>query len=132
MSSPSFGPALVGVLKPWIVIPRWALGMDAERLRLTFLHEVEHRDARDTSLLLAASLAAALNPWNPAMWWCVRRLRQSVELDCDGPCSTTTTTQPEPNSAPVIEDPAVYRAYPGFAMSRPIERVLSRQNILKA
>jgi outer membrane receptor protein involved in Fe transport len=34
-------------------------------------------------LLGAACLAAAIMPWNPAVWYMLSRLRLSVELDCD-------------------------------------------------
>lgn len=81
--SGSFGPALVGVLSPEIVIPRWALRLPPEDLRLACLHEAEHRAARDTVLLLGAALAATLMPWNVALWWHARRLRAAVEVDCD-------------------------------------------------
>lgn len=81
--SGSFGPALVGVLSPEIVIPRWALRLPREDLRLACLHEAEHRAAHDTLLLLGGALVAALMPWNVALWWQARRLRAAVEVDCD-------------------------------------------------
>ena len=81
--SDGFGPALVGFLSPKIVVPTWALGLDDEQLRMTLLHEAEHRTARDTLLLLGSSIAVALTPWNAALWWASSRLRQAVELDCD-------------------------------------------------
>ncbi|HET7551538.1 MAG TPA: M56 family metallopeptidase [Gemmatimonadaceae bacterium] len=37
----------------------------------------------DPLLLFAAAWLVALIPWNPALWWCARRLRLAVELDCD-------------------------------------------------
>ncbi len=81
--SDGFGPALVGFLSPKIVVPTWALGLDDEQLRMTLLHEAEHRTARDTLLLLGSSIAVALTPWNAALWWASSRLRHAVELDCD-------------------------------------------------
>jgi TonB family protein len=38
---------------------------------------------RDTSLLLFGAATAVLMPWNPVVWWMVRRLRTCVEQDCD-------------------------------------------------
>lgn len=81
--SPDFGPALVGVVHPEIVLPRWALALPEEDQRLACLHEAEHRDARDTWLLMGAALCAAAMPWNPTLWWQLRRLRAAVEVDCD-------------------------------------------------
>ncbi len=81
--SDGFGPAVVGFFAPRIILPRWILGLRPEQLRLAFLHEWEHRAARDTLLLLASSTVVVLAPWNAAMWWVASRLRQAVELDCD-------------------------------------------------
>jgi hypothetical protein len=81
--SDDFGPALLGVRAPRVVLPRWTLRLDPEQVRMVVLHEEEHRRAGDGHLLLAATLAAILAPWNPALWWQLRRLRAAVELDCD-------------------------------------------------
>jgi len=81
--SDGFGPALLGVRAPRVVLPCWTLGLEAGRLRLVLLHEEEHRRAGDGRLLLAGTLAAVLAPWNVALWWQLRRLRAAVELDCD-------------------------------------------------
>ena len=81
--SDDFGPALVGVWAPRIVLPQWALRLTPEALRITCLHEAEHKAARDTWLLFGGALLVALTPWNPLVWWQVSRLRTAVELDCD-------------------------------------------------
>ncbi|MDX1647115.1 MAG: M56 family metallopeptidase [Longimicrobiales bacterium] len=81
--SEDFGPALIGIGTPRIVLPAWALRLSREALRLACLHEAEHRDAGDLKLLLAGAVALALMPWNPALWWQARRLRAAVEIDCD-------------------------------------------------
>lgn len=81
--SRDFGPALVGVIHPEIVLPRWALRMSEEDQRLACLHEAEHRTAHDTWLLLAGAVGVALMPWNVVLWWQLRRLRGAVEVDCD-------------------------------------------------
>ena len=77
------GPALVGVLHPRVVLPEWALGAPSAQLDLMLAHEQEHGRARDPLLLLAAALAAAVMPWNIAIWWQLHRLRLAVEVDCD-------------------------------------------------
>jgi hypothetical protein len=81
--SDGFGPALLGFGRPRVVVPRWALGLAPEQLRLVLLHEEEHRRAGDAPTLLAAALAVVAAPWNLAFWWQLRRLRAAVELDCD-------------------------------------------------
>jgi hypothetical protein len=81
--SDGFGPALVGIRAPRVVLPSWTLGLEADRLRLVLLHEEEHRRAGDGRLLLAGTLAVVLAPWNVPLWWQLRRMRAAVELDCD-------------------------------------------------
>jgi beta-lactamase regulating signal transducer with metallopeptidase domain len=82
--SPEAGPAVVGLSRPEIVVPRWLLLRSPEEQRLTLAHEQEHVRARDPFLLAAACVAAVLLPWHPAVWWMLSRLRLAVELDCDG------------------------------------------------
>lgn len=77
------GPAVVGLGVMEIVLPEWVLSLDRPLLTMVLRHEEEHRRARDPLLLFAAALLIALIPWNPALWWCARRLRLAVELDCD-------------------------------------------------
>ena len=79
----SIGPATVGVLNARVVIPRWVLALPPVQRRYVLRHEEEHRNSRDTLLLLVASLAAVLGPWNLPIWWHLRRLRLAVEVDCD-------------------------------------------------
>lgn len=81
--SDDFGPALLGLRRPAVVLPRWALGLSADRVRWIVLHEEEHRRGGDALLLLAGALALVAMPWSPALWWQVRRLRAAVEVDCD-------------------------------------------------
>jgi beta-lactamase regulating signal transducer with metallopeptidase domain len=81
--APAVGPAVVGVMRPQIVVPRWLLGCSADEQRLVLAHEREHLGARDHLLLGAGSLLVALVPWHPAAWWMLARLRLAIELDCD-------------------------------------------------
>ncbi|MGI8401729.1 MAG: M56 family metallopeptidase [Gemmatimonadaceae bacterium] len=77
------GPATVGVLRSLVVVPRWVLALPARQRQYVLRHEDEHRRAHDAALLFLASLPILLMPWNPALWWQVRRLCLAVELDCD-------------------------------------------------
>lgn len=81
--SEGFGPAVVGIREPEIVLPGWTLDLSAEERRLILLHEDEHRRGHDTQALAAAVGMALLMPWNLPVWWHLRRLRRAVELDCD-------------------------------------------------
>jgi beta-lactamase regulating signal transducer with metallopeptidase domain len=77
------GPAVVGILRPRIVIPRWLLQQDAETRRIVLTHEREHLRAQDIRVLGGALLVAMLIPWNLPVWWQLRRLRFAMEVDCD-------------------------------------------------
>lgn len=81
--TPDLGPAVVAIPDSRIVVPQWLLGLDAASLSTVIRHERQHSMAGDAPLLLAGSLAAALVPWNPAVWYARRRLRLAVEVDCD-------------------------------------------------
>lgn len=78
-----FGPALVGVLRQQVVIPRWLGAVHPAAENLAARHEVSHRIARDAEFQLTGLLLAIAMPWNPAVWWQFQRLREAVELDCD-------------------------------------------------
>lgn len=80
--SPDAGPAVAGVVRPEIVLPR-RLVDGGEALRLAVAHEQAHVRARDPALLAGGLLAVALFPWNPALWLQLLGLRAAVELDCD-------------------------------------------------
>jgi beta-lactamase regulating signal transducer with metallopeptidase domain len=81
--APELGPATLGLVRPQIVLPTWAVALPAQQLELILTHEEEHVRARDP-LLLAIGLACAVAcPWNPLLWWQHRRLRDAVEVDCD-------------------------------------------------
>lgn len=77
------GPAVVGVLRPSIVVPEWAFALPNNEQELMIAHEGEHVRARDPMLLHTAALAVFAMPWNVAAWWMLRRLRLAVEVDCD-------------------------------------------------
>jgi beta-lactamase regulating signal transducer with metallopeptidase domain len=77
------GPAVIGWRRMQIVLPTWALDLDAEARRLILAHESEHIRHRDPSLLFGGLLAALLMPWNAPIWYLYRRLRLAIELDCD-------------------------------------------------
>ena len=79
----SVGPAVAGVSRPFVLMPRWALALDTTSQELLLAHEFEHVQRGDTRVLLAGAVAVAVMPWNPVVWWIGRRLRLAVERDCD-------------------------------------------------
>jgi TonB family protein len=81
--SEEWGPAVVGFLRPQIVLPRWCRELREEALRLILVHEAEHLRAGDLRLLLLVGALPILLPWSLPIWWQLARLRVAVEGDCD-------------------------------------------------
>jgi bla regulator protein BlaR1 len=77
------GPAVVGVLDPQIVVPEWFARLPRRVRQIVLEHERQHIAARDPLLWHLGFLIVALLPWNPLMWWQLRRLRLAQEIDCD-------------------------------------------------
>jgi beta-lactamase regulating signal transducer with metallopeptidase domain len=77
------GPAVVGFLRPHIVVPRWLTRLSPDEQELVIAHERSHLGAHDTQLLTIAVCLLACMPWNPILWWQLRRLRLAIEIDCD-------------------------------------------------
>lgn len=77
------GPALVGLLRPHVVVPRWFMKLPPEQQQLVIAHERSHLAAYDAQLLAAAVCLLVCMPWNLVLWWQLRRLRLAVEIDCD-------------------------------------------------
>lgn len=81
--SNDIGPVTIGLRRHVVLLPRTMLDMEEPLRRLVLRHECEHRSARDPWLLVAASVAVVLFPWNLALWSLARRLRFALEIDCD-------------------------------------------------
>jgi beta-lactamase regulating signal transducer with metallopeptidase domain len=81
--APDSGPAVLGLLRAEIVVPRSLLARSADEQRLILVHEREHLRARDHLLLAGGWLVAIALPWHPAVWALINRLRLAIELDCD-------------------------------------------------
>jgi beta-lactamase regulating signal transducer with metallopeptidase domain len=77
------GPAVVGFLRPRIVVPRWLTKLSPDEQELVIAHERSHLGAYDTQLLTIAVCLLACMPWNLLLWWQLRRLRLAIEVDCD-------------------------------------------------
>jgi len=77
------GPAVVGIWPGRIVLPQWALSLDARQRAMMLRHEREHVRAGDPGLMLFVALLLVAFPWNPALWYMATRVRLAVEVDCD-------------------------------------------------
>jgi hypothetical protein len=83
LMSRDIGPALIGVVRARIVLPRWTAELSEGERRLVLAHEWEHAAAGDPLLLVAGVALVAIQAWNVALWFAVARLRLSIESDCD-------------------------------------------------
>jgi hypothetical protein len=79
----ALGPAVYGLIKPIILMPRWALDAASGARAVVLAHEQEHIAARDPALLLLGLVLVVIAPWNLPLWWQLRRLRFAIEVDCD-------------------------------------------------
>jgi beta-lactamase regulating signal transducer with metallopeptidase domain len=77
------GPAVVGLLRPRIVVPRWVTMALPKHQAAVVAHEQSHLDARDPQLFTLALALLVFMPWNLPLWWQLRRLRYAIEVDCD-------------------------------------------------
>ena len=77
------GPAIVGLLRPRVVLPAWVGEVDPSQQRLILAHEEEHRRTGDGILRFAMATLLVAVPWNPFLWLHYRRLCLAIELDCD-------------------------------------------------
>lgn len=76
-------PAVIGILRPSIVLPVEAASWTAERLRVVLLHECAHVRRRDALLQLMTSVATAAYWWHPLSWLAARQIVRERELACD-------------------------------------------------
>jgi lipopolysaccharide transport protein LptA len=77
------GPAIVGLLRPRIAVPRWLTQTSAQTLELVVAHEQSHLEAHDVRIFSGALTVMVAMPWNLPLWWQLRRLRFAIEVDCD-------------------------------------------------
>jgi hypothetical protein len=84
------GPAIFGIVRARIVLPRWVLSLPQSDRNIILVHERQHAAAFDPALLCAAAVALALQPWNVALWALFAGLRFALEADCDRRVLATT------------------------------------------
>jgi beta-lactamase regulating signal transducer with metallopeptidase domain len=78
------GPAMLGALRPLIVLPRdFAERYDANERALILAHETMHARRGDGWWCLLANLCVCLFWFHPLAWWAVLAMRHDQELACD-------------------------------------------------
>ncbi|HZN69852.1 MAG TPA: M56 family metallopeptidase [Tepidisphaeraceae bacterium] len=84
IGSEAEGPALLGLFRPKLLLPREVLArLTADELRLVFLHELAHLRRRDVLAEWVLTLVQTVHWFNPAIWLACARCRADRELACD-------------------------------------------------
>lgn len=79
-----FGPALVGLLRPVLVLPQdFEQRYTPRQQALVIAHERAHHRAGDLWIRTLALLLVAAQWFNPLAWWALRRLIEDQECACD-------------------------------------------------
>ena len=77
-------PAIVGVLKPVLLIPAGFLSdLKPEQVEAVIAHELSHLKRLDHCFLLIQQLAESFLFYHPAVWWLSRELDSAREDTCD-------------------------------------------------
>ncbi len=77
-------PALVGVLRPAVFLPKWlAEESNAEQAAWLLRHELMHARHGDPVALLLRRASEALFFFHPAVWFAGRQWEEATELACD-------------------------------------------------
>lgn len=92
----SFGPAVVGALRPKILVPeRLAASLPEEAMRAVILHEASHVRRHDLAAHAFQKIVEAVFWWNPAIRWMGASLDVSREIACDIAASRACATPAE-------------------------------------
>lgn len=77
-------PAVVGILRPVILLPAGAMsGLTPYQLEAILLHELAHVRRNDLLVQIGQMLVEAIFFFNPAVWWISRQLRIEREACAD-------------------------------------------------
>jgi beta-lactamase regulating signal transducer with metallopeptidase domain len=86
-------PTALGLSKPAIVIPDWAMQeLSAAELNQIFLHELAHLRRWDDWTNLAQQFVRAIFFFHPAVWWIENNASLEREIACDDAVLAETTS----------------------------------------
>jgi beta-lactamase regulating signal transducer with metallopeptidase domain len=77
-------PTAIGLVRPAIVIPHWAMQeLSVAELNQVVLHELAHLRRWDDWTNLAQQMVRALLFFHPAVWWIEKKVALEREMACD-------------------------------------------------
>jgi len=80
----AIGPAVVGVIRPVVLMPMAAIsGLSPEQIRPLIVHELAHIRRWDPAVHMLQRLIEALLFHHPAVWWLSHRIDFEREQCCD-------------------------------------------------
>ena len=103
-ADPSVGPALVGVLRPKLVLPAdFEARFDAQERSLILAHEEVHRVSGHTIVNSLVELACCAIWFNPLVHLAARRFRADQELACDAAVIAARPTARRPYAEALLK-----------------------------
>jgi beta-lactamase regulating signal transducer with metallopeptidase domain len=123
----SSGPLVAGLVRPIILLPAWFEDdYTPEQQRLAIMHEMMHVKRGDLWALLGASVAIALQWFNPLAWIALSKFRLDQEAACDADVLSVYDVSPHAYGATLVQ--AVRKsgpvAQPVHAASLPLNHAL--------
>jgi beta-lactamase regulating signal transducer with metallopeptidase domain len=112
-SNETISPLTAGTFRPVVVLPADAQHWPAEKAAAVLLHELAHIKRCDVLTQLLASVACALNWFNPLAWFGLAQMRRLRELACDD--LVLTSGQRASDYAAVLLEVARRYRHPQFA-----------------
>ncbi|MEM9380978.1 MAG: M56 family metallopeptidase [Planctomycetota bacterium] len=89
------GAACVGIVRPWIALPRDLVAAGASReVEVVLLHELAHLARRDGARRLFVLALQCAFWFHPATWLAGRRLSTLAEIECDRAAARATEGGP--------------------------------------
>ncbi|HEX3599987.1 MAG TPA: M56 family metallopeptidase, partial [Lacipirellulaceae bacterium] len=76
-------PAIMGVLRPTLLLPASGVELEDEQLRMVMLHELAHVRRGDIAVNWALVAIRAIQWWNPVYWLAASRMCSLREQACD-------------------------------------------------
>jgi len=77
------GPVAAGVFRRVVFVPEAWSNWSSSTRKIVLDHETAHHERHDPLWRWVAETAAAVNWFNPLVWWMVRRLSMQCEFACD-------------------------------------------------
>ena len=76
-------PMVTGVFRTWLIVPERARNWADDRVKMVLLHELAHVKRHDLLTHTIASVACAVNWFNPLAWYARRQMQTLREIACD-------------------------------------------------